>query len=114
MTETIGIDIELLKRFRKKMMNSRFLDIVFTNKERNYCEKKKNPHISYAGKFCAKESVIKALGRKIPMKEIEIINNKEGKPEVRIKGRLNKNIKCSISHCEDYAIACAIISKNEK
>jgi len=114
MISGIGTDIELLKRFKKRGMNRRFLDLVFTKEERDYCERKKKPYVSYAGKFCAKESVIKALGKKMHFKEIAILNNKEGRPEVYIKGKLNKKIKCSISHCEDYAVACAIINKNGK
>ncbi len=108
----IGTDIELLKRFKKRGMNKRFLESVFTKRERDYCDRKKNSHISYAGKFCAKESVIKALGKRMDFKEIEIINNPNGRPEVYIKGKLNRSIKCSISHSGEYAIACALINKN--
>lgn len=110
----IGTDIELINRFKKKHANKRFLELVFTEKEREYCEKKKEPSINYAGKFCAKESVIKALGKKISFKKIEIINNKEGKPEVYLNGKLNKKIHCTISHSDKYALAYVVIEKNGK
>jgi holo-[acyl-carrier protein] synthase len=106
-----GVDIELLKRFKNN--NKNFYELIFTEREIDYCNKKKNPHISYAGKFCAKESIIKAFGKKMHPKEIEIINDLEGKPEVYIKGKLNKNVKCSISHAGEYAIAYAVIENGK-
>jgi holo-[acyl-carrier protein] synthase len=109
----IGTDIELIERFKKRD-NKRFFELVFTEKEREYCEKKKNYEVHYAGKFCAKESVIKALGKKMALQEVEIINNPEGKPEVFIRGRLNKQIYCTISHSGKYAVAYVIITKNGK
>ena len=112
MISGIGTDIELISRFKKKCANKNFLELIFTEKEIKYCERKKKPHISYAGKFCAKESVIKALGKKMSFQEIEIINNQEGKPRVYIKGKLNKNINCTISHSGGYAIAHVVINKN--
>lgn len=108
----IGTDIELLKRFKNKGENKKFLELVFTKKERDYCDRKKDAYVSYAGKFCAKESVIKALGKKMHFQEIEIINNPDGQPQVYLRGKLNKNIKCSISHSGEYALAYVIINKN--
>jgi holo-[acyl-carrier protein] synthase len=114
MISGIGTDIELINRFKDKGNNKRFLELIFTKKEIEYCSKKKNCPISYAGKFCAKESIIKAMGKKLPFQDIEIINNKEGKPEVFIQGKLNKKIHCTISHSGEYAIAYAIVEKNGK
>jgi holo-[acyl-carrier protein] synthase len=110
----VGTDIELLKRFKDNEKNRKFLELIFTERERDYCNKKKNSYISYAGKFCAKESVVKALGKKMHLREIEIINNPEGKPQVYVRGKLNKNINCSISHAGGYAIAYVVINKNGK
>jgi len=110
----IGTDIELVKRFKNKCLNNRFFTLVFTKAEREYCESKKEPYRNYAGKFCAKESVIKAIGEKIHPREIEVINDKKGKPEIWIRGKLDERIKCSISHCRNYAVAFVIINKNEK
>jgi holo-[acyl-carrier protein] synthase len=110
MISGIGTDIELINRFKKRHGNKRFFELVFTKKEREYCDKKKNYQVSYAGKFCAKEAVIKALDKKISPKEIEIINKPEGQPVVFIRGKLNKNVYCSISHSGEYATACVIIN----
>ena len=70
---------------------------------------KMEPHLSFAGKFCAKEAVIKLLDKSIEMKSIEILNNRNGKPEIYIKGIKKDNIKCSISHSNTYAIAIAMM-----
>ena len=110
----VGVDIELTKRFKNKIANKRFLELVFTERERDYCNRKQDSYLSYAGKFCAKESVIKALGKKIPFCSIEIINDIRGQPQVYIKRKKNDKIKCSISHAGEYAIAYVIINKNGK
>ena len=71
---------------------------------------KKEPYISFTGKFCAKEAVIKASNEKLAMKDIEILNKKSGKLKVLIKGRENSAIQCSISHTNDYAVAFVVIN----
>ena len=115
MISGVGIDIEPISSFKEGKLNKNFLNLIYTKKEVQYCKSKKDSYMSFAGKFCAKEAVIKAIDKNIPMKDIEIINNNEGKPLVFIKGKKQKNIFCSISHSNDYAIAQAIIEmKNEK
>jgi len=109
MISGIGTDIESIKNLKKSYKNRNFLDLIFTKEEIKYCQNKKEPYISFAGKFCAKESVIKAYNKKIPIKDIEIINLKSGKIVVKINGKINNKIKCSISHKEDYAISFVII-----
>lgn len=107
----VGVDIESIKKFKKVSKDKNFLGLIFTEREIKYCQSKKEPYISLAGKFCAKEAVIKAHGKKIPMKKIEIINLESSKLAVKINGKENKKIKSSISHVEDYAIAFAVINK---
>jgi len=105
----VGIDIEEVGTFKKELNNELFLCKIFSNQEIKYCKSKMEPHLSFAGKFCAKEAVIKSLNKKIEMKSIEILNNRNGQPEVYINGKKEKKIKCSISHSNTYAIAIAII-----
>ena len=88
----IGIDIEDVSRFKNKIKNKRFLELIFTKKEMDYCMKKKSPDINFTGKFCAKEAVIKAYDKNLNPKDIEIINLKSSRLAVKIKGRLNKKI----------------------
>ena len=103
----IGIDIEKIIRFEEVSKN--FLDNIFTQKERKYCDGKATPSVSYSGKFCAKEAVVKALDRKLNLKRIEIINTESGKPEIYIDKKKADNLKCSISHTEDYSIAFVLM-----
>ena len=105
----IGVDIESIKNLRISYKDRNFLRLIFTNEEIKYCQSKKEPYISFAGRFCAKEAVIKAYNKKIPIRNIEITNLRSGKIMVKVNGKINNKIKCSISHKEDYAIAFATI-----
>lgn len=109
MIRGIGVDIEEIKRFEDSLSKKEFLRLVFTDKEIDYCKNKKEPQRSLAGKFCAKEAVIKASGKKMQMNEIEIHNDPGGAPQVYINGKPNNKIKCSISHAGEYAIAFVVM-----
>jgi len=110
MISGIGIDIENINRF--EALSEEFLKLTFTDKEIEYCKDKVNPSQSFAGKFCAKEAIIKASDIKISVKDIEILNNEDGKVIVNLQGQRKENILCSISHNKDYAIALAIINES--
>jgi len=103
----IGTDIEEIKRFKKVSKN--FLSLVFSKKEIEYCNSKKEPSLSFAGKFCAKEAIIKAYKTNISMKDIEVLLDKNKKIIVYIRGKPHKNIFCSIAHTQKNAIAFATI-----
>ena len=118
-----GIDLVKIERIEKiiKKWGDNFTSRVFTLLEREYCEKKKgNKYQSYAGRFAAKEALLKALGlglREANWKEIEIKNDELGQPIIDTSGKL-KNIALAkgvskyfitISHTKDYAIAQVII-----
>ncbi len=118
-----GIDLIKIERIEKiiKKWGDNFTSRVFTLLEREYCEKKKgNKYQSYAGRFAAKEALLKALGlglREANWKEIEIKNDELGQPIIDTSGKL-KNIALAkgvskyfitISHTKDYAIAQVII-----
>jgi len=105
----IGIDIEEIDRIESahKKWGKRFLERIYTQKEIEYCFAKQNPYPSLCGRFCAKEAVIKATSGSLSFKEIEIINDKNGKPAVFINGR-KSDIKISLSHSKRYATAAAI------
>ncbi len=118
-----GIDLVKIERIEKiiKRWGNNFNCRIFTPLERDYCEKKKdNKYQSYAGKFAAKEALLKALGlglRGANWKEIEIINNELGQPVIGTSGKL-KNIASTrgvnkyfitISHTKEYATAQVIL-----
>ena len=119
-----GIDIIEVNRIQENIekYGEKFLNRIYTNNEINYCESKKTQKFqSYAGRFAAKEAVFKALSEfldnkfEIEWKDIEVINDKNGRPSVNFYGilteiiTLKNNIDVSISHIKDIAIARAII-----
>ncbi|MBC8312293.1 MAG: holo-ACP synthase [Candidatus Marinimicrobia bacterium] len=114
----IGTDIVPIARIKKIIQEkgSHFLNHVYTKLEQNICESKNPPSIHYSGKFAAKEAVKKALLSaksfpNIPVKSIEIQNDNDGTPVVQIvkDGIIYKNLRVSISHAGEYAIAMAIL-----
>jgi len=105
----VGIDIEEIKRIKSahKRWGVRFLNRIYTKRELEYCFSKKNPYLCLTGRFCSKEAIIKVFGGRIGFSDIEIINDKSGKPRVFVKGGLS-NIKISISHSRSCAVAIAL------
>ena len=118
-----GIDLVKVERIEKiiKRWGNSFTSRIFTSLEGEYCEKKKNnKYQSYAGKFAAKEALLKSLGLGLKganWKEIEVRNDELGQPIIDISGKL-KNIASakgvskyfvSISHTNEYAIAQVIL-----
>ena len=91
-----------------------FKNKVFTTLEQNYCDSKSTPSIHYAGRFAAKESIIKAVkssGYKdpIPFNEIEILPSDSGAPIVDLHFVLEGECKISISHTKSHATAYALL-----
>lgn len=116
----IGTDIIEVERI-KKSLNKRgdFLKRIFTEKEIEMFEQKGNSPQTIAGNFAAKEAISKSLGlgiRGYNFKDIEILRNDLGKPVVNTYNNLKQiciqysvlEIKVSISHSENYAVANAI------
>jgi len=115
----IGNDIVEIARIKASIdrYSSRFLDRLFTRLEQEYCSNRKEPALHFAGRFAAKEAIVKALGtgfsRGISWTDMEIINEKSGKPVVILSESLqtlfnSPKIFISISHCHQYATAFAI------
>lgn len=118
---TCGTDIIEIERIKESIENleERFLNKVFTQKEIEYCESKKvQKYQHYAARFAAKEATFKAISCKldnkyeISWKDIEVINDEQGKPTVNITGvdlSNVENIDISMSHCKSYATANVIV-----
>ena len=93
-----GIDLLKVKRVEKIYLNyeDKFLKKIFTDLEIKQIKKKQNIHYKIAGKFSAKEAVVKAMGTGfsdgIRIKDIEIINLKNGKPIVNLHGKAKKRL----------------------
>lgn len=106
---------EMIKRH-----GSRFVDRVFTRHEQDYCMNRKRQVEHLAGRFAAKEAVLKVLGtgwrNGIRWTDIEVRNEPSGQPVVRLEGECRRladqlglgRILISISHIETHAIASAI------
>ena len=111
MTKGIGIDMVEISRLKRAIdkWGDEFLNRVFNKKEIEYSMQKRFPYQHLAARFAAKEAIIKAFGNNpVTFKDIEIINDKFGKPSCRIHSRKN-HIHLSIAHTDKYAIATAII-----
>jgi len=120
----IAHGIDLVDRLRIENMLSRhgkrFLDRVFTAAEQRYAEANRDKVEKLAGRFAAKEAVLKLLGTgwrgKIAWTDIEVINNAAGQPVVNISGEVKKiaekvgikHISVSITHTANFAIASAV------
>ena len=109
-----GIDIVEIKRLKAAIerWGDTFLNKVFTEKELEYSNSKRFPMQHLAARFAAKEAVFKAFGTnpKINFKDIEISNDRFGKPFCTIKKKPTTVI-LSLSHSHEYAVASAIITK---
>lgn len=119
-----GIDLIEVGRIKKQVeKGKRFSKRIFTQKEIEYCEQKRNRAQNYAARFAAKEAFLKAIGtgwrNGMKFKDIEIVNNELGKPEIVLYGRAKsfaeenglKNIQVSLSHLKDLAGAMVVIEK---
>jgi holo-[acyl-carrier protein] synthase len=111
----IGVDITEVRRLKQAIekWGDSFTKRVFTAEELKNAKTRGSFYQHLAGRFAAKEAVFKALGDKdLSWRDVEIINDKEGKPLCRIlNGRGKKiDVHISISHVKNYATAFAIIT----
>ena len=111
-----GVDITEVNRLKKALerWGKGFSDRVFTKKELENAKTRGGLYQHLAGRFAAKEAVFKALGNiRLNMKEVEILNDKDGRPFCHILSDKGKGmqIHVSISHVKNYAVANAIVTK---
>ena len=120
----IGYDMIEVSRIRSvvSQWGSRFEERVFTPHEIEYCRGKKNCYQRLATRFAVKESVFKALGTGwqlgVGWKEIEVTNDKLGKPNITLSGRTEQlsrqmgvnNIFVSMTNTKDYGAAQVILT----
>ncbi|MFC1478101.1 holo-ACP synthase [Candidatus Margulisiibacteriota bacterium] len=119
----LGLDLVEISRIKEMAQKhkGRFLDRVFTPAELEYCMTKtvmRFPEL--AARFAAKEAVVKALGtgmRGISWKEVEVIRNPLGKPDILLHDRAAGiaeqlgvvHIHISLTHARDTSAAVAIL-----
>jgi len=116
----IGTDIIEIERIRNAAnRHPNFCDRVLTDREKEYYMVKANPFPFLAGRFAAKEAILKCLGcgmRNLSWHDFEIIPDELGSPLVCVNNVIERimlekgisTIKVSISHSRDYAMAVAI------
>lgn len=118
-----GVDIIEVKRIKDSIeeFENDFLNRIYTQNEINYCNNTKNAKYEhFAARFAVKEAAFKAVSSllnnkyDISWKNIETINDENGKPTIKfialtkeIEKKLNKieSIDVSISHIKELAIA---------
>jgi len=118
----IGIDLVEIERIKAiyGQYGDRFLDRFFSSREKALISKRKSGKINMlAGRFAAREAVIKALGnrpgRQVFLREIEILNDESGQPYAvlapDLANRLGQvKVHISITHENKYAAAVAVLS----
>ena len=122
----IGVDIVKNNRIKSLIKNKNFINRTFSKKEISISKKTLNKTNFFSKRFAAKESFAKALGtgfrNNLSFKDIEIINDKLGKPYYLINNKIKKLIKkkkkinkfelfLSISDEKDYSISFTVIQK---
>ncbi len=119
----IGIDIIEIDRVQNSIekYGDHFLNKIYTKTELDYSLAKANKYQHLAARFAAKEAVFKALttgwNKEIGWQDIEIYNEPNGMPLVKLKGDLEnflsngKSLKISMSHSRDYVACVAIVYK---
>lgn len=123
MKVTTGVDIIEVDRIKNAIeeMGDHFLNRIYTEAEIEYCKKSNEMQYQhFAARFAAKEAAFKALSEYINSredmlwKEIEVINENDGKPRINMD-KLRKHglanldsIDISISHIKEYAVASVV------
>ena len=120
----LGIGTDVVEVLRIAQMIERhgelFIDRVYTAAEIEYCRSRKQATQHFAGRWAAKEAIMKAIGtgwrRGISWRDMEVRNNEGGKPTVALRGGARDvveqlgiaDVLISISHCRSHATAFAI------
>ncbi len=116
----VGIDVQLISDIPTD--NHSFIERNFTEDEVSYCKAQPDPQASFAGRWAAKEAIVKALcsastqkpnwlkGPGSQLREIQVLPNEFGVPTVMVNNAPSF-IKLSISHSGSYAIAIATLTQ---
>jgi holo-[acyl-carrier protein] synthase len=119
MIKGIGTDISHIERIKK--LTPEAVSRILTGPEAEYCNRYQVPNERIAGRFAAKEAILKALGtgwsQGLGWRQIEILPDAAGAPVVTLSGAAHEKLialgatRClvSISHQADYAVAFAVI-----
>lgn len=123
-----GIDLVDCPRIEQmvKQHGQRFIRRIFTDAEQAYANTNTNTIEKLAGRFAAKEAVLKLMGTgwrgKIAWTDIEVTNNDMGQPNVALSGEVERlanklgigQISVSITHTANFVIASAVALAKER
>jgi holo-[acyl-carrier protein] synthase len=120
----VGIGTDIVECVRIAQMIEKhgelFLERVFTPREMRYCQSRKHATEHFAGRWAAKEAILKCLGtgwrKGICWTDLEVTNDPQGAPHVQLAGAAHEqaqkldisDIWLTISHCRTYATAYAL------
>ena len=116
-----GTDIIEIERVKESIeeLGEKFIKKIYTENEIKYCESKnKMKYQHYAARFAGKEAIFKAISKilsdkySISWKDVEIINDENGRPQIIFLNKQYKqiqSIEISLSHCKQYATANVVI-----
>ena len=126
----LGIGTDIVECLRIAQMIERhgelFISRVYTEHEIEYCRLRKAATQHYAGRWAAKEAVLKALGtgwrRGISWRDVKVRNKPDGRPVIALRGGARdlveqlgiREILISISHCRSHATAYALALGDER
>ena len=125
----LGIGTDIVECLRIAQIIERhgelFINRVYTDHEIRYCRSRKAATQHFAGRWAAKEAVLKAMGtgwrRGIRWRDVEILNTSSGRPVVALRGGARsvveqsgiRQVLISISHCRSHATAHAVAIGDE-
>ena len=117
-----GTDIIEINRIKESIesLGDTFKNKIYTEKEIEYCEGKKNSKYQhYAGRFAAKEAIFKAVSELLDDKfeiswgDAQVLDDEKGKPRITFTSKKLEekieSIDISISHCKEYAVANVVL-----
>lgn len=126
----VGVGTDIIECLRIAQMIERhgelFINRVYTDYEIRYCQRRKQATQHFAGRWAAKEAILKALGtgwrRGISWRDVEVRNEPSGKPVVGLRGGAREVVEqlgiremlVSISHCRSHAMAYALALGTER
>ena len=118
-----GVDIVSVDRLEEaaRRTGDRFLNRIFTQEERTYCESKRFKYEHYAARFAAKEAMMKAMEirrqNRLRFREIEVKRRPTGKPEIFLSPESRTRfglpqgiqIELSMAHERRYAVSFVLL-----
>jgi holo-[acyl-carrier protein] synthase len=123
----IGTDLAEVSRVRASIsrFGERFVNRIYTARERAYAQAKANAAERFAARFAAKEAGMKAIGtgwnRGVTWKDFEVLNERSGRPQLLLHGVAQQiaaklgvtNVALSLTHTPEIAFAVVILESRD-